>query len=122
MHICDDSLGRPAMCAESRCDFLRLSLHMHVPVYDVPFQQKAQKKKHSLRAACHQKVLSRNSHKCILHTFAGNNTKKKLNLTMSEDFSLCEKKTAAAKADDIRVGRRGMNVRGAGRNAWNKSE
>lgn len=41
---------------------------------------------------------------------------------MSEDFSLCEKKTAAAKADDIRVGRKGMNVRGAGRNAWNKSE
>lgn len=31
--------------------------------------------KHSLRAACHQKVLFRNSHKCILHTFAGNNRK-----------------------------------------------
>jgi hypothetical protein len=55
-------------------------------------------KKHSLRAACHQKVLFRNSHKCILHTFAGNydeKHEKKLNLTMSEDCP-------PWKADDIR--------------------
>lgn len=76
-------LCRCTRCAESRW-ISRLPLHMHVSAYAVPFQRG---KKHSLRAACHQKVLFWNSHKCILHTRTAGNNRKKLNLTMSEDIS-----------------------------------
>lgn len=78
-----------------------------------PFQRQKALKKLSDTCGMPSKVLFRNSHKCKC-TRSPETTKKKLNLTMSEDFSLCEKNPNQMT---FVLAKEALNVRGAGRNA-----
>lgn len=82
---------RVAICVESRCDSflaLRLSLllHMHVSVYDVPFQQRRKKKTRYVRRAI-KKCFSEIATSAFCTRSPEITKKRKLNLAKSEDFS-----------------------------------